>query len=683
MRLIGRFALPLTILVIVGLVWVLSLSKNERRMADGVDIDIGVSPWDALSGAEIARAAKSVKAKYGDAVLFNRISLKQPDKQPALAWQAGTISVRAAEIAFQTGVEFHLTAVDLQSGEITSDTIMRDGQPMYSGKSELEPLILKFTKLPDVAAALAKRDIGDDEAICMPRTIGRFFADKAEVTRSRLVRSDCFYIASTAGLGILPSTNVWGRPIEGLSFLFDLSNDKIVEVLDSYADKPAPPVKIDRAEFHQGAYPTRQRPLPIELSRPQGRNFTVAGSRINWQGWQFYLRFDPRQGTIINQAGITDDKGFRPVAYEIAMSEMFVPYQDENPHWFYRNYFDMGEYGFGNLSTELKGADCPAHAVFQSVVLHLPNGDPVEAQNRICIFEHDPGHPVWRHHEIIYDGVPGMKPHQSRRATELVVRMVATIGNYDYFQDYVFQQDGQLRIRVISTGIDAVKGVFAKNLEEAEAEGVLANGNLIAPHRVGINHDHFFNYRIDIDVDGPVNNFDRLRLSQKPLVAASPRRSIWTVTQQRITDEKRAQTIMLPEKPALLVFSSADKTNAIGYPSGYQLIMPPVRPLVDFEDPAYQRAYFTNANLWVTRFKPMEIFASGVGVNQSAPWLGLPEYIDDNETLENQDLVAWATLGFHHVPMAEDWPVMPVKIDQIILKPRNFFNHNPAIDLPE
>ena len=38
--------------------------------------------------------------------------------------------------------------------------------------------------------------------------------------------------------------------------------------------------------------------------------------------------------------------------------------------------------------------------------------------------------------------------------------MVATIGNYDYFQDYVFQQDGRLRIRLISTGIDAAKGVF-------------------------------------------------------------------------------------------------------------------------------------------------------------------------------------------------------------------------------
>ena len=46
----------------------------------------------------------------------------------------------------------------------------------------------------------------------------------------------------------------------------------------------------------------------------------------------------------------------------------------------------------------------------------------LSADNRICIFEHDPGHPAWRHHESLLDGVPGVQPRQSRMATELVVR---------------------------------------------------------------------------------------------------------------------------------------------------------------------------------------------------------------------------------------------------------------------
>ena len=81
-------------------------------------------------------------------------------------------------------------------------------------------------------------------------------------------------------------------------------------------------------------------------------------------------------------------------------------------------------------------------------------------------FEFDPGYPSWRHHESLFDDVPGMVKHNSRRATNLVVRMVAVIGNYDYFQDYVFQQDGRLRIRLISTGIDATKGVFSASLDD-------------------------------------------------------------------------------------------------------------------------------------------------------------------------------------------------------------------------
>ena len=124
----------------------------------------------------------------------------------------------------------------------------------------------------------------------------------------------------------------------------------------------------------------------VTASRPQGVNFTVTGGRVDWQGWQFYLRFDPRQGTVLNRVGHLTPECFRSVAYEIAMSEMFVPYYDTDAHWFYRAYFDMGEYGLGNMATELKGSDCPSHAEFQNVVLHSADGTPKDVPNRICIF---------------------------------------------------------------------------------------------------------------------------------------------------------------------------------------------------------------------------------------------------------------------------------------------------------
>ena len=675
-------ALPLTLIGVAILVIGLNFSIQQRNIASAEPL--GPTPWDSLSADEYASAANAVRAEANGNLVFLRISLRQPDKAEALAWQRGTPPPRDAEVTFLQDGKSFLAHIDLNNGRVENLEPMRGGQPMLSNQAELLPMIMSLSEDPQIMAALAKRGVAEGEGLCLPRTVGRFFRDKTNTVRDRVMRLDCFNIASTgAGLGLLPSSNVFGRPIEGLTVLYNMTQGRIVEIVDSYEGRKAPPHDIDAAEFHDGAIKKRAKLKPVSISRPQGVNFTMDGSAIDWQGWHFHLRFDARQGTILNRVGHKTDSGFREVAYEIAMSEMFVPYHDNDPNWFYRAYFDMGEFGFGNLATALQGADCPADAVYQNVLLHAPDGTPYEAENRICIFEHDPGHPSWRHNESIYDGIPGIDTHNARRATELVVRMVATIGNYDYFQDYVFGQDGRLRIRLISTGIDAVKGVVSKTLADATAAADTKTGTLIAPYRVAVNHDHYFSYRIDMDVDGTANNFDRLMLRAIPQPKDAPRRGIWGIIPQRATTEKQAQTKMRADAPALLVFSGTTEKNALGYDSAYQIMMPNVKPLVSQLDETMKRGYFVQNNLWVTRFKRDEVFASGLQTNQSAPYLGMPEYIADNETIAGQDLVGWTTIGFHHVPMAEDWPVMPSKVDEIVLKPRNFFDRNPAIDLAD
>jgi len=667
-------AVILTILVLAGCG---QSSTQTQEISSAV-----LSPWHSLTAVEINEASAAVSSAFGSDVIFNRISLTEPDKERARSWKAGQSSPRSADVVYRLKRATYRVQYDFENATISEPQEITSGQPMLISE-ELLGAIEVVNQLPEVIAVLEQRGITGTDGLCLPRTVGRFFADIANPVNDRLMRFDCFNIRGQSGLGLLPTSSAFARPVEGFSILFDIEQLELIELTDAFKGSDHPPNDFEVIEFHESALDTRPALKPMVITQPEGQNFEITGSQINWQGWQFHLRFDPRQGTILNNIGVVSDQGFRPVAYEIAMSEMFVPYQDPDAHWFYRAYFDMGEYGFGNMATELKGSDCPSTAVYQDVVLHTANGDAFTAENRICIFEFDPGYPSWRHHESMYNEVPGIVKHNSRPATNLVVRMVAVIGNYDYFQDYIFQQDGRIRIRLISTGIDATKGVFSASLDDARAAEETQTGTLIAPYRLGVNHDHFFSYRIDMDVDGVDNTFVRQRLVSAQQPTDAPRQGIWKVQQERVLSEQQAQTTMKVDKPALLTFTSSTARNEMGYPTSYQLMFPNTHPLVTMDDVIYQRAGFLKNNLWVTRYKRDELFSTGLAVNQSDVGQGLPQYAADNEAIEDTDLVAWPMIGFHHVPMAEDWPVMPAKVDEITLKPRNFFNRNPALDVPE
>ncbi|MGH8597278.1 MAG: primary-amine oxidase, partial [Gammaproteobacteria bacterium] len=60
---------------------------------------------------------------------------------------------------------------------------------------------------------------------------------------------------------------------------------------------------------------------------------------------------------------------------------------------------------------------------------------------------------------------------------------------------------------------------------------------------------------------------------------------------------------------------------------------------------------------------------------------GLPVYQQNNQRIVNTDLVLWLTIGHHHVTAAEDFPVLSLEPLSFKLKPMNFFDRNPALDL--
>ena len=60
---------------------------------------------------------------------------------------------------------------------------------------------------------------------------------------------------------------------------------------------------------------------------------------------------------------------------------------------------------------------------------------------------------LWKH----YEGYS--TKNESRRARQLVIFSIATIGNYDYAVNWVFHQDGVLEVDAALSGIMLPKGV--------------------------------------------------------------------------------------------------------------------------------------------------------------------------------------------------------------------------------
>ena len=59
------------------------------------------SPWQSLTEQEINEASRAVSDSLGPGIIFNRISLTEPDKNEARTWQAGDTATRGADIVYR------------------------------------------------------------------------------------------------------------------------------------------------------------------------------------------------------------------------------------------------------------------------------------------------------------------------------------------------------------------------------------------------------------------------------------------------------------------------------------------------------------------------------------------------------------------------------------------------------
>src|SRR5690349_7126974 len=390
------------------------------------------NPLDALTADEINRTVEILTAaKQANAdTRFPTITLLENSKAEVLRWSPGQPFERRARADYLNGSRLFEAAVNLTTGKVDSVTEVRDRQSSilfeeFLGASEV------VKKDPRWRAAMAKRGFTTfDNIICAPLTVGPVIDQRYRGLR--LLKVPCFDKTGAVN-------NVYGRPIEGLLAIVDVRKGAVLDVID---EGVVPIPKDVPSEAYDPATSTRKPTKPVQIVSPQGPNFTLAGSVVSWDKWNFHLRVDKRLGPVISRITWQDGNMPRQVAYQMSTAEMFVPYMDPSQTWAYRAYMDIGEYGFGALSSPLKpGSDCPADAKFLDAVISDDHGKPMTLKNVVCVFERDTAQPLWRHYEFFTDS------HETRPDVELVVRMAPEVGNYDYLLDYAFNRNGDIEVR--------------------------------------------------------------------------------------------------------------------------------------------------------------------------------------------------------------------------------------------
>ncbi len=619
-------------------------------------------PLDALTQAEhwVVYDVLRDSGRLDDKTRYSGVALHEPPKSEVLAWKPGMPIRREALAILMMGPKTVEAVVDIAGRKIVTWREVPGVQPDVTGEElDAQDEIVKAS--PEVIAALKRRGITDLTTVeCLGVTRG-YFAVPEEGNR-RLAVADCQDLHGVE--------NGNGRPIEGLAIYIDLHERKVFRVVDT-GPVPVPTAPADFSPEAIG--PTRPPLSPLRIDQPRGPGFTRDGGMVSWDKWRFHVRVEPRRGAVISEVQYVDGTKPRSVLYQGSLSEIFVPYMDPGESWYHRSYFDAGEDAASLASKSLQhGTDCPDTASYIDVVIAGARGIPERRQDVACLFERG-GELLWRHREgAIVD---------SRPARSLVLRWMATVGNYDYVFDWVFQQDGSIRGAVGATGIALVKGVASRTVGDDGDGRDGAYGHFVSEHTVAPNHDHFFVYRLDLDVDGTNNSLVVDSLQKKRLPEGQLRRSLWVVNSH--TARVEADAKLDRHDPAMWRIVNPDVKGPLGYPTSYQ-----IKPghsadtMLDADDYPQRRAGFTEHALWVTPYRPEELFAAGDYPTQSHGGDGLPAWTAANRPIEHTDVVAWYAFGMHHVVRAEDWPVMPTVWHEFELRPFDFFPRNPALDLP-
>jgi primary-amine oxidase len=623
---------------------------------------VTLHPLEPLTAEELSAAVSILRTerRLSERVRFVSVVLHEPAKDVVLAFKEGDRIPREAFVRLldNTDGAAYEAIVDISAGKVTSWQHIPGVQPsiMLDEFFECEQLLKRD---PQFQAALARRGITDMDMVMVDPWSAGYYGAEEEPTR-RLVRALIWVRIGD------PQDNGYAHPIEGVRAIVDLNAMEVVRI-DDDGVIPLPPEPGNYSVEAVGK--VRSDLKPVEITQPEGPSFSVRGHEVHWQKWRLRLGFTPREGLVLYTVGYEDQGRVRPILYRASLAEMVVPYGDPSPNQCRKNAFDVGEYGVGMLANALElGCDCLGYIHYFDAAMTDSRGNVVELPNAICMHEEDSGI-LWKHIDWRTNNT------EVRRSRRLVISFIATVGNYEYGFYWYFYQDGTIQFEVKSTGIMSTGAV---------PPGVTPRyGKLVAPGLNAPNHQHIFNMRLNMMVDGPNNAVYEVHTEPEPMGPENPYGNAFFAKATLLPTELEAQQMVDPLSARYWNIVNPDVKNWLGEPVGYKLL--PGENTLPFAHPeshVMQRAGFARKHVWVTPYTLGQNFPAGDYPNQHPGGAGLPAWTRANRSIENTDIVVWYTMVFNHISRTEDWPVMPMSTIGFMLKPTDFFDRNPALDVP-
>jgi primary-amine oxidase len=596
----------------------------------------------------------------GARVRFIVVTLQEPPKAEVLAHRLGEAWDRQASLVLLDNADgaTYEAVVSLARSEVLRWTPVPGVQPSIT-LDEFFECEEALKRDPSFQAALRKRGVTDFSLLMIDPWSQGDYGLPGDGPGRRLTRA-LTWVRSE------PGDNGYARPVDSLVAIVDLNRMEVVRIEDGGV-VPFPPEAANYSRSYIKKYRQDVRPLAIE--QPEGPSFKVEGNLIQWQKWSLRIGFTPREGLVLYQVEYDDDGRRRPVLYRASLCDMVVPYGDPHPNHVRKNAFDCGEFGIGLFANSLAlGCDCLGEIRYFDAHMATSRGDVYTIKNAVCLHEEDAGilwkHMDWRTNET-----------EVRRNRRLVVSFIATVGNYEYGFYWSLQQDGQIQFEVKLTGI-----MHTGALPPGQTRPY---GRLVAPQVYAPIHQHMFNVRLDMMVDGPRNSIFEAHNEVEPPGPDNPHGNACRPRSTLLRTESEAQQLVDPLSGRSWRIVSSIGRNRLGEPTAYRLVPGDnVRCFLREDATVMKRAAFMGRHLWVTPYEPAERYATGDYPNQHPGGAGLAAYTAQDRPIADKNIVVWYTMGANHVPRPEDWPVMPVVHISFMLKPDGFFERNPALDVP-